>query len=233
MPVQSNTPAEIMARPVVVVQEFAATGPTGATGLTGDPSTVTGATGPTGSLGPTGDIGHTGPGAFTGPTGATGPVGAGGVGPYGPTGPTGPVATSFDRIVTRSNSNAQGNLQTSTGKVHFGFNYRYTPIGPSSPILLIIWNGVAYNTGGGGITLELRWGSGASPAVGQFATGITIGSPISLFFNSATERTSWGLNWLGGGFNPGTDYWFDLVGSAVTANGAFVDDTNFSLVEIG
>jgi hypothetical protein len=101
MSTQSNTPAPIATKPVVVIggptgPSGGPTGPTGPAGL----ATVTGATGvhgPTGPLGLTGATGATGAGAFTGPMGMTGPVGVGLLGPtgyqgdIGETGPTGPT----------------------------------------------------------------------------------------------------------------------------------------------
>lgn len=68
-------PAEVAARPVVVVG--------GPTGPSGGPTGATGVTGPSG-INATGQTGH------TGPFGATGPTGFGATGPLGPTGQTGP-----------------------------------------------------------------------------------------------------------------------------------------------
>lgn len=102
MTIEVIGPAQVTARPVVVVggptgPSGTAGGPTGGTGPTGasptgntGPTGYTGFTGPTGRTGPTGVTGFTG---FTGPPGNPGPTGLSATGTTGPTGFTGPLAT--------------------------------------------------------------------------------------------------------------------------------------------
>lgn len=239
MSTQSNIPAEIMTKPVVVIggPTGPAGGPTGPTGVTGStgPTGFTGVRGQTGPLG-TGPTGSTGAGAFTGPTGMTGPVGAGGPGPIGPTGVTGPPLTNSGKVVSNSTNVVFGPYGTGTTVI--GLGYTYVIKGPGG-LLLVIASGLARNAAGGAgaaTLVSLRWGTGTPPAAMSGNFGNTVGVNQNLFFVNAADKAGWCIPWIGGGFaaspGVGAQIWFDLAVSSSVGTNAFVQDINFVVVEM-
>jgi hypothetical protein len=230
MSVQSNIPAEIEARPVVVVHEIS--GPTGPTGLTGPMGVVTGPTGARGQTGPlgTGPTGPTGTGAFTGPTGMTGPVGAGGVGPLGPTGPTGPFLSGNNISVGSNFQNQKGPYGTIETMAGYAINYAMKKDNSS---LLVQFSGLVRNTSGGGTTtVMLRFGTGTAPVNGASQAGSALGAPQSLTIASANDWVTFCMPYLGGVFFKDQQYWFDLSFKSSTGNNSYVQLMNMFLIEI-
>jgi hypothetical protein len=230
MSVESNIPAEIEARPVVVVHEIGGpTGPTGVTGPVGAASTI-GPTGSTGITGPTGNVGPTGAGAFTGPTGMTGPQGAGGVGPLGPTGPTGPMLAAFDRVQWNNFQSQKGPYGTTETMAGYGFTYT---IKKDNSALLVQFSGLVRNIlGGGTTTVFMRWGFGTPPVNGANATGNGLGTQQVLTIASATDWVTFFMSWIGGGWTKGTTYWFDISLKSGSGNNSYAQLVNFVLIEI-
>ena len=229
MSVESNIPAEIEARPVVVVHHVE--GPTGVTGATGPvgSAAATGATGPTGPLG-TGPTGMSGDTGATGPIGVTGPVGAGGVGPYGPTGPTGPMLAAFDRVQWNNFQTQKGPYGTT--ETMLGYGFVYTPKKDNSA-LFVQWSGLIRNTlGAGTTTVFMRWGTGTAPANGAAATGIGLGTQQVLTIASANDWVTFFMSWIGGSWTKGTQYWFDLTLKSGSGNNSYAQLVNFVLIEI-
>lgn len=221
-----------MAQPVVVVG--GPTGPAGgATGVSG-PTGNTGPTGLLGGIGPTGPqaTGPTGPpgiGAYTGPTGQTGPPGSyGGVGSVGPTGPPGPQGPGF----------APAQLFTThigpfgpfgTTPTALGLNRTYIAYGNA---IKLAFNGMVNNTTGGGVTIEMRYGTGTAPTAGATTgLGTLFGIPIHHFSSDAAGWTSFtimGQYYL----NYGTTYWCDLVVTSTSGVGASVKDLQFHMIAL-
>jgi hypothetical protein len=236
MAIESTTPAEIMAQPVVVVH--GPTGPAGGpTGPTGP--TSLGLTGPTGFRGQTGPIGTgptgpTGVGAFTGPTGFAGPPGSiGPIGPYGPTGPTGTRLSNPNAMRTYYSSAQQGPFGTTFAMLGYGSLWTYTPTTTGSILLNI--TGVVRNAAGGagaGTTIQVRWQSGAPPNSGTSQSGIQLGQDLRYFLNAATEQVGFAFTWAGGGFSIGTQIWFDLCIRSTVGTNAYVQDIHFVALEL-
>jgi hypothetical protein len=241
MSTESNIPAEIMVRPIVVVggptgPSGAPTGNTGPTGSTGAAATgVTGATGPTGRFG-TGPTGAAS--TVTGPTGMTGPVGAGLPGPTGATGgigATGPTGTlglgDTSRFVYGNRQSAIGPFGTSFTMAGLGsFGFTYTP--KASGCLLLLFSGVARNSGGATTTIEAKWNTGASPpASGAVEVGIALGAPQNIIC-AAAEQVGFAIQMVMSFGNIGTALWFDLAFKSSSGTTAYIQDVNFSLLEL-
>jgi hypothetical protein len=234
MSTESNIPAEIMVRPVVVVG--GPTGPAGApTGPTGPAGAVasTGATGRTGPTGPASTVtGPTGAAStVTGPTGRTGPAGSfGGTGAIGPTGPTGTLGLGDTSRYLFTN------FQSSIGP--YGTNFTLAGMGitytiKSSGSLLVIVSGVARNSGGFTTTVEAVWGTGAPPTAGAFLSstnGIPLGAPVNLL-PAATEQVGFAINFVLP-FGGSGSLWFDLALKSSSGTNALIQDINFSLLEL-
>ena len=236
MSVESNIPAEIAVRPVVVVggPTGPAGGPTGSSGPTG--ATGAGAfTGPTGATGPTGSIG-TGPtgaaSSVTGPTGYTGPPGSGGAtGIGGPTGPTGKLGSGdTSRFVWGDFQSAIGPYGTSYQMAGLGITY--TP--KASGCLLIIFSGTARNASasGGTTTIEAMWSSGTPPAAGAAQVGIALGAPQNITTAAANAQAGFALNFVMSFGNIGTQLWFDLAIRSGSGANAYIEDLNWSILEL-
>lgn len=232
MSTQSNIPAEIMARPVVVVHgpTGPAGGPTGATGPQGTAS-ITGATGPRGLTGPlgTGPTGATGAGAFTGPTGMTGPVGEGGLGPIGWTGPTG----TFGSAGYVSNALYGYAGPYGTNFVNAGLGVTYTP--KRSGLLLLIFSGVAYNAAAAGstVSVQLQWGTGTPPSVGSPQAGSTLFTNQVLSFTSPSQQSGFAINMVVDFTSQiGHQLWFDLAFKSGTGVGAYIQNITYTVVEL-
>lgn len=232
MSTQSNTPAPILAQPVVVVG--GPTGPSsGLTGPTGPQGSVslTGATGPIGLTGPTGftgSIGPTGAGAFTGPTGRTGPPGSVGAASTGATGPTGPVG------VFQSGS---GSIVAPTGPAGttpymIGLGASFTP--NASGKCFIELAGVALNTtgGGGSVNISGYYGTGTSPVAGASVTGTQFSITQHILTSANTVQIGFTIIGVIPGLTLGTPYWFDLAISTASGTGAFVKDLQGVAMEI-
>jgi collagen type VII alpha len=239
MPTQSNTPAPIMAQPVVVVGGMTGppggpTGPVGAIGVTG-PTGGFGVTGSIGPTGPTGTIGPTGAGAFTGPTGFTGPPGsAGGTGAaaIGPTGATGPTGTAVTSVSTFSADSAGPFGPYGTTLAMIGSGYQFTPV--KSGRVLVTFAGQARNSagaGGGGTNIYGRYGTGTPPTAGAANTGTNFGGAQAMFSTSATNQSGFTVTEIIT-LTVGTMYWFDLMIQSTTGTNAYVLDVQFSLVEL-
>jgi hypothetical protein len=235
MSTQSNIPAEIMTRPVVVVH--GPTGPSGGpTGPTG-PIGAASATGATGVRGPSGVTGATGPtgaaSSVTGPTGMTGPVGQGGLGPIGPTGPVGPQLAIADHWTRVYDSTIYGPYGSSATHIGRGTAWSYTLAG--SGIYLVIVSGVVKNTAGGaggGVTLQFMSGNGTPPVAGASATGFQFGRDLRLFLVDAADQVGFTFPIIGSGWGTTGTIWHDLtVRSSLGAN-AYVQDLHFVLVEL-
>lgn len=231
MSTQSNIPAEIMTKPVVVVHgpTGPSGGPTGATGPQGMAST----TGATGVRGPSGVTGYTGPtglaSVVTGPTGMTGPVGSIGNVVLGPTGPTG----SFGGSGSVYNNWWTGPIGPyGTSQTMLGLGARFTT--RASGTLLIAVTGLVRNSAGGaggGTTIVLRWGTGTSPVAGQASTGISLGTALNTFLVNAADYVGFAIN-MGVFFNPdGTDRWIDLSMASTVGTNAYVRDVQMLLLE--
>jgi collagen type VII alpha len=232
MSTQSNIPADIMTRPVVVVHgpTGPSGGPTGPTGPQGF-ATLTGATGvrgPTGVTGPTGAIGATGAGAFTGPTGFTGPPGSvGGTGLMGSTGPTGMLGSGdTSRYVYNNYQSAIGPYGTNYTMA--GLGIIYTP--KASGSILLILSGVARNSGGVITTVGIKYGTGTPPAQGAGEIGVFLGSLVDLL-PAATGQVGFTINFVISGFPPGS-LWFDLAFKSVSGTTAYIQNINYSLLEL-
>jgi hypothetical protein len=244
MSTQSNTPAPIMAQPIVVIGgptgpgggPTGPTGPQGAVSLTG----ATGNTGPTGRTGPTGITGATGAGAFTGPTGFTGPPGIGApstvTGPTGPTGvgPTGGGGGGLSNHVTGQLDLPAGNVSTTEKAMGLGaFGAKITPA--SSGNVFVIFAGVALNStaAGDGVTITGRYGTGTPPANGD-TTGLGIQWSTSQQFVASTPAGQQGfcLHAIVSGLTVGTQAWFDISIVAVGAGGATVKNVQYTLIEL-
>ena len=139
MAIESTTPAEIMAQPVVVVHgpTGPSGGPTGPTGPQGVAS-MTGGTGPRGQTGPIG-TGPTGPpGVLTGPTGKPGPPGSvGPIGPLGLTGPTGARLSDVNNTLTYAFAGTYGPYGTSFTMAGLGSYWTYMPRTTGGLLLII------------------------------------------------------------------------------------------------
>ena len=238
MSAQSNIPAEIMAKPVVVVHgpTGPSGGPTGATGPQGTAS-ITGATGPrglTGFTGPSGVTGATGAGAFTGPTGMTGPAGSvGGTGPFGPTGPAGPQLANPDNWMRVYSSTVYGPFGTSFGHIGIGGSWTYTPVG--SGVYLVIVSGIVRNSAGGaggGTTIQFCSGGGSPPSAGAAPAGIQFGRDQRFFLTNAADQVGFTFPIMVSGWGFGTPIWHDLTVKSSVGNNAYVQDLHFVLIEL-
>lgn len=239
MSTQSNTPAPIMAQPVVVVG--GPTGPSGGpTGNTG-PSGPVGQTGPTGITGPTGFRGFTGPTgtpsvtAFTGPTGFTGPAGS--FGPVGPTGFTGPTGvTGSDAAIPGTRAayvgKSSGFTGVGTSQICYGLNHTYTPT--VSGRLLLLAAGVAQNTTANAAQIFGFYGTGAAPAAGAAVPGISGQWGVTQHLAESGNALWAGFAVIGivTGLTLSTSYWFDLAISSNAGAGAGIRDVQFILIEI-
>jgi hypothetical protein len=237
MSTQSNIPAEVMTRPVVVVHgpTGPAGGPTGATGPVGAASTTgaTGVRGPTGLTGPTGSTGAAS--TAIGPTGFTGPPGS--VGTFGPTGPTGTVGPRFsggDASTQRVySSNVYGPFGTTAVHAGFGSMWTYTP--NLSGSMLIIVSGIVRNTVGGagaGTEIGFYMASGSPPTAGTSPQGIQIGKTQRFFMVNAAEQIGFSIPVISSAWTVGTSLWFDLVIKSTVGTNAYVQDLHFVLLEI-
>ena len=226
MSTQSNTPAVIMAKPVVLIG-----GPTGPPGGPTGPMGPTGfaATGPTGIIGPTGEIGPTGIGSL-GPTGPTGSIGL--VGPVGDKGATGPTGM-FDPAAAFSAG--------FFGGAYGPFGTSFTAIGatvyhtPAKTRLFIVVAGQVSNAlaaGGGSTTISLRYGTGTAPANGATTgLGSSAGADQTVVVTNAANRSGFTIAtalWL----TPGMSYWFDLVARSGSGVNAYVFTPNFAFIEL-
>jgi hypothetical protein len=232
MSTESNIPAEIMARPVVVIggPTGPAGAPTGSTGPTGPAGTAS-TTGATGATGPTGQFG-TGPtGAsskVTGPTGRTGPAGSpGATGMQGPTGSTGTLGSGdSSRYFYGSHQSAIGPYGISYAMAGLGITYTIK----SSGSLLLIFSGVARNTGGAITTIAAKWGAGSSPAAGGSEVGVGIGSPQNIVC-AAGEQVGFTINMVMS-FAGQSLIWLDLAFKSSSGTTALIQDINFTLIEL-
>jgi hypothetical protein len=232
MSTQSNTPAPIMAQPVVVVggPTGPSGGPTGPTGYTGPTAAtgVTGYTGPTGVTGPTGRVGATGAGAFTGPTGYTGPPGSLGAASTGATGPTGPVGV----FQSGSAALASPTGPMGTTPLMIGLNGDFVPAATGKIFIAIA--GVALNTtgGGGSINISGYYGTGTAPSPGAAVMGTLFSVTQHIITASAAAQAGFTILGLISGLTLGTTYWIDLAVSTTTGANAFVKDVKGIAMEI-
>lgn len=234
MSTQVSFPAQIMAKPVVVIG--------GPTGPAGGPTGVVGPSGPTGGQGVTGPTGHTGPtglgvtgpqgeGAFTGPTGNTGPPGSGAPGAMGVTGPTGAPGESVVAAGrTNQASNTYGPYGTSPTSIGWGNITSYTPSKTGQVFLIISGQArCSFGAGAGNMYISARYGTGAPPNAGTSAAGTEWGSKNHVSADSTEYAgfTITSLLFLG----VGTAFWFDLAITSPSGNNAYVRDVNFTLLE--
>ena len=234
MSTQSNTPAEIMTKPVVVVHgpTGPSGGPTGPTGPVGAAS-MTGATGPRGPSGVTGYTGPTGADStVTGPTGLTGPPGS--LGDYGPQGMTGPTGARLIDSASQRRisylSNIYGAFGLTMSHAGFGNFFSYTPV--LTGVFLIILSGVVKNTGGGGVNLQFRMANGVVPASGASPAGIQMGQNLRFYLNDANDQVGFTYVLSPSGWAIGTPVWCDLCVQATVSPNAYVQDLHFVLIEL-
>jgi hypothetical protein len=233
MSAQSNIPAPIMAKPVVVVggatgPSGGPTGPTGPQGLQGSQGVI-GPTGLTGPLGPTGSTGATGAGAFTGPTGFTGPPGSfGGTGSIGATGPTGPVGV----FQSGSAALASPTGPMGTTPLMIGLNGDFVPAATGKIFIAIA--GVAVNTtgGGGSVNISGYYGTGTPPSPGTAVTGTLFSVTQHIITASAAAQAGFTVLGLISGLTLGITYWIDLAVSTTTGANAYVKDVKGVAMEI-
>jgi hypothetical protein len=229
MSTESNIPADIMTRPVVVVHgpTGPSGGPTGPTGPVGAASTTgaTGVRGPTGVTGPTGLQGVAS--TVTGPTGPFGPPGSiGATGMQGPTGSTGTLGSAdSSRYLYRNYQSPIGPFGTNYTMA--GLNFTYTI--KSSGTLLLIFSGVARNSGGATTTIGVKWGGGAPPTQGAGESGSFLGSLVDLI-PTATGQIGFTINLIIP-FNT-TPLWFDLAFKSSSGTTAYIQNLNFMLIEL-
>lgn len=228
MTTQSNTPAPILAQPVVVVG--------GPTGPSGGPQGSTGPTGPLGFLGPTGQRGPTGP-LGTGPTGPQGiPADTGPTGLTGPPGSAGPqgVQGSVNPLWT-----ASGNQITTYGPyggsaVMLGLGFVYTP--QAHGTIFVVVSGLANNStggAGGGTTIGLRYGVGSPPYTGMYSLGSAVGRDQRLFMVNAAEWSGFTFTGVISGLAIGQPCWFDLtMWAASGTNTAYARDISWAMFEL-
>ena len=248
MSTQSNTPAPIMAMPVVLTLgptgpsggptgNTGPTGPTAATGVTGSTGRIgpTGNTGPTGSTGagaPTGPTGYTGPpgsAGATGPTGSvTGPTGSIGTGPTGPDGPTGGISLNYNSVTSLQPIGNIGTTETA-----MGLGSSCTLVNATTGPVFVMFTGVVINTSSGNeVDIIARQGTGTPPINGA-TTGLGSGwgGQQRVVPGSAAAQVGFSVQTIIGSLAAGT-YWFDLSIKALTAGGATVKDVSFTAIEL-
>lgn len=241
MTTQSNTPAPILAQPVVVIggPTGPSGGPTGPTGAQGEVS-LTGASGPTGFTGPsgpTGNTGSTGQGAFTGPTGMTGPPGSfgpastvtGPTGPEGTEGPEGPVGVAAGQMFSNTAATPAANATLNDLYMGMGASFSFTPAYTGRVFVSI--TGMVLNTiDGNGANIRGRFNTGTPPANGAFASGGILGSVQH--FVASSNGGQQGFTVQGClALTVGSTWWFDLSLQAVTGGAVAVKDVQFSILE--
>ena len=236
MSTQSNIPAEIMTKPVVVVHgpTGPSGGPTGATGPAGAAS-MTGATGPRGTSGVTGYTGPTGADStVTGPTGSTGPPGsAGATGStgFGPTGATGPQLANADNTKRQYLTSTYGPHGTTF--THVGLGGLWTYITVSSGTYLVIVSGVVKNTTAGATTtIRFRAAAGTPPLSNAAETGIQFGQDQRFLLTNASDQVGFTFPLIISGWGAFATIWHDLAVKSSVGTTAFVQDLHFVLIEL-
>lgn len=128
---------------------------------------------------------------------------------------------------------ASGSTTTGTGAMAgLGVTTcRFTPT-YSSRVEFSIMGSVTNNTGGSTTSLQLKFGTGAGPALNVAATGTSLTNAIASSGSGATNPSfPFYINAIATGLSPGTTYWFDLA-VAVSANTGVISNLTATAKEI-
>lgn len=138
-------------------------------------------------------------------------------------------------IVYLQTAPAVPNGTTSLTGMMMGLAGMITPVG-TGKVFVTVTGSAINSAAGGGVSIVLRYGTGAAPANGVSATG------VGTFIGTTTTRqgAGWGVNMttpfsLTGvisGLTPGTPIWLDLAIAAVGSGLAFVGEITIAAFEI-
>ena len=175
------------------------------------------ALGVTGPQGPQGDQGF---------QGATGPQGdQGSTGSQGDQGP-GSGSATYSSI-----NGLNPTVTTSTVGVMMGLAGTITPV-TSGAVLIIVAGDSDNATNGSGVTVVLRYGTGAAPANGDALTGTAMHT-VNMNNNNASQRFPFTVQAIASGLTLNTSIWIDVsIASSGGAGTARIRGVNISTHEI-
>lgn len=117
-------------------------------------------------------------------------------------------------------------------QVMMGLAGTITPLVTGKALLLV--SGTIFNASAiaDGALVQIRYGTGATPANGDAATGTAVGGAVQYVAATTAEKAPFSLNAFVSGLTPATAYWIDVGLAAITGGTASISDVSISAVEL-